>query len=264
MIANIRKRLAENKELGLAFILAALSFIILILPLSLKRPMAKYTHIVTLSPFQGVAEKLKRLKETHETNKWLRQELLQRELEINLAREALEQNSRLRDSLGFQKRKEFALIPAELEAIDPKRRDNALLVSVRDGNQVEPDKSVVSLAGLVGKTTNVLGNTVTVELLTSPNCRVAARDQDTRALGIIRWERGTELLLDNVPGRDSVAVGDTIISSGLGGLFPEGLPIGTVEHVENPKRGFFKLITVRPFVNFNAIDELFILKEMED
>ncbi len=264
MIANIRKRLAENKELGLAFILAALSFIILILPLSLKRPMARYTHIVTLSPFQGVAEKLKRLKETHETNKWLRQELLQRELEIDAAREALAQNSRLRDSLGFQKRKEYTLIPSELEAIDPKRRDNALLVSVRDGNQVMADRPVVSLSGLVGKTTNVLGKTVTVELLTSPNCRVAARDQNTRALGIIRWERGTSLLLDNVPSRDSVAVGDTIISSGLGGLFPEGLPIGIVEQVEIPRRGFFKIITVRPFVNFNAIDELFILKEVEE
>ncbi|MBD3218530.1 MAG: rod shape-determining protein MreC [candidate division Zixibacteria bacterium] len=264
MIANPRKLFTENKEIGLAIILAALSFIILIMPLSIKRPMATYTYLATLSPFQGVSEKLKRLTETHQTNKWLRQQLLERELEIAFAREALEQNARLRDSLGFRELREYEVIPAELEAIDPKRRDNALLVSVREDYQLSPDRAVVGLNGLVGKTTNVLKNTVTVELLTSPNCRVAARDQNTRAMGIIKWERGTDLLMDNVPIRDVVEVGDTIISSGLGGLFPEGLPIGVVSEVDIPERGFFKNIKVKPFVDFNRIDEVFILGETED
>jgi len=117
------------------------------------------------------------------------------------------------------------------------------------------------LTGLVGRTTSILDNKVTVELLTSPNCMVAARDQNTRALGIIMWNLGQELLLDNVPVQDSVAVGDTIITSGLGGLYPAGLPIGTVEKSELPAKGFFKRITIKPFVNFNRLDELFILKE---
>jgi len=252
MIANFRKTLEENKDLGLAILLAALSLILLILPLSLKQPLAKYTHLVTLSPFQGAAQNLKNLIETSQTNKWLR------------SQEALKQNKRLRDSLDFLERKNYALISAEMQTIDPKRRDNAILVAVRNFANVTVDMAVVSLNGLVGKTTNVLGNTITVELLTSPNCRVAARDQNTRALGIIRWERGQNLFLDNVPLRDSINVGDTVVSSGLGGLFPTGLPIGVIEKIDIPKRGFFKRITVRPFVNFNHMDEVFILKEMED
>ncbi|HDS00793.1 MAG TPA: rod shape-determining protein MreC [candidate division Zixibacteria bacterium] len=264
MTAILRKLFGENKEVGLAIILAALSFVILILPLDLKRPMAKYTYLVTLSPFQGVSEKIKRLAETTQTNKWLREQLLKRELELILVREALEQNERLRDSLGFRQVGGFTVIPGELKQIDPKRRDNALIVSVREDHEVAPDMAVVSLSGLVGKTTHVMINTVTVELLTSPNCRVAARDQNTRTMGIIRWESGNDLLLDNVPVRDPVNVGDTVISSGLGGLFPEGLPIGVVSEVELPERGFFKDIKVRPFVDFNRIDELFILKQPKE
>ncbi len=260
MIGNVRKLFSTNRELGLTIILAALSFIIFILPMSVKRPMVRYTHIVTLAPFQGVSENIKRLVHTAETNEWLRKQLQEKEIEIAFAREALEQNARLRDSLGFPKREAYTLIPAEPKAIDPKRRDNALLVAVSENQEVRRDMAVVSLMGLVGKTTNVLGNTVTVELLTSPNCRVAARDQNTRALGIIKWNGGQMLYLDNVPIRDSVMVGDTIISSGLGGLFPAGLPIGIVEQVTNPERGFFKDIQVDPFVNFNRLDEVFILK----
>jgi len=264
MIAGLRKRVSENKEFGLTFILAALSLIILILPLSIKRPLAKYTHTVTLAPFQGVAENLKRLVHTNETNRWLRKQLLEKELAFAFAREALEQNARLRDSLGFRKRKGYDLIPAELEGIAPKRRDNAIVISIKESHEVTEDMAVVSLQGLVGKTTNVLGENVTVELLTSPNCRVAARDQNTRTLGIIKWNPGRHLFLDNVPIRDSVAVGDTIISSGLGGLFPSGLPIGVIESIRIPEKGFFKKIIVRPFVNFNRLDEMFILKDRDE
>ena len=264
MISNFRKTLEENKDLGLAILLAALSLILLMLPISLKRPLAKYTHLVTLSPFQGVSQSLKNLIETRQTNKWLRSQLEESRLQVAFAREALEQNKRLRDSLAFLDRANYALISAELQTIDPKRRDNAVLVAVQNATDVHPDMAVVSLNGLVGKSTNVLGNTVTIELLTSPNCRVAARDQNTRALGIIRWRSGQNLFLDNVPLRDSINIGDTVISSGLGGLFPAGLPIGEIEKVEIPQRGFFKRIIVRPFVNFNHLDEVFILKETDN
>lgn len=261
MLEGLRKLIANNKEIGLTFILAALSFIILILPLSLKRPLAKYTHIVTLAPFQNVSEDLKRLVNTAREFKDKDEQLIKLKYDFGL--EALKQNARLRDSLGFRERTEYKLVPAELEAIDSKRRDNAIIVSIKSSHEVKEDMAVISLRGLVGKTTNILGDNVTVELLTSPNCRVAARDQNTRTLGIIKWRLGQYLYMDNVPIRDNVNVGDTIISSGLGGLFPSGLPIGVVENVRIPERGFFKRIRVRPFVNFNRLDEMFILKDLE-
>ena len=61
-----------------------------------------------------------------------------------------------------------------------------------------------------------------------------------------------------------VAVGDTIITSGLGGYFVEGLIIGTVSKIEVPEKEFFYDITVNPAVNFNGLDELFILVPLKE
>jgi len=110
----------------------------------------------------------------------------------------------------------------------------------------------------------VLGDLLTVELLTSPNCRAAARDANTRVLGIVRWAGGRYLQFDNVSLSDTVNVGDTVITSGLGGIFPEDLPVGTIVSVEEGRSPFFKSIQIEPFVDFGALDELIILKRSEE
>ena len=102
---------------------------------------------------------------------------------------------------------------------------------------------------------------MTVELLTSPNCRAAARDANTRVLGIVRWTGGKRLLLDNVSISDTVAVGDTVITSGLGGVFPEGLPVGIIVSVVTGESPFFKSIILDPFVDFGALEELIVLRK---
>ncbi len=72
-----------------------------------------------------------------------------------------------------------------------------------------------------------------------------------------------DLVLDNLSLSDSVLVGDTIITSGLGGIFPPDLPIGIVQSVAEGKSPFFKEIEVEPFVDFGALDELVILVKRE-
>jgi rod shape-determining protein MreC len=67
------------------------------------------------------------------------------------------------------------------------------------------------------------------------------------------------MFLDNCPRQGDVVVGDTVITSGLGGIFPEGLVIGMVTGVESPEKEFFYDISVDPAVNFNGLDELYIL-----
>ena len=65
--------------------------------------------------------------------------------------------------------------------------------------------------------------------------------------------------MDNVYYQEDVAVGDTIATSGLGGLFPEGILIGTVRTVRADSLSTFKQIEVKPAVRFPAIEEVFVL-----
>ena len=70
-----------------------------------------------------------------------------------------------------------------------------------------------------------------------------------------------------VPAAPGLSRGDllaTLLIAGLGGIFPEDLPVGTIVSVENGKSPFFKTIHIEPFVDFGALDELIILKRSED
>jgi rod shape-determining protein MreC len=58
-----------------------------------------------------------------------------------------------------------------------------------------------------------------------------------------------------------VKIGDTVISSGLDGLFPKGLPVGTVSDISRPESGLFQEVKVRPFVNFTKLEEVLVILE---
>jgi rod shape-determining protein MreC len=247
--------------------LAAVSLLFLFLPFAARESVSSAIQTVLYSHFYGISNKLNDLFEVlfevHEVNRQLNAKNVDQTLELTSLREHQKENERLRNLMGFKETLGYDLIPAEIIALDPKRRQNAVISEISSEKAVSSNLPVVNVDGLVGKTTSVMGDLVTVELLTSPNCRAAARDANTRVLGIIRWDGGRHLLLDNVSLSDTVRVGDTIITSGLGGIFPENLPIGTISNVEVGRSPFFKIINVTPFVDFGALDELMILKRSE-
>ncbi|MCK4655407.1 MAG: rod shape-determining protein MreC [candidate division Zixibacteria bacterium] len=254
----------KQKAFRTSLTLAAVSLLFLFLPKEARESVSAAIQTIFYSHFYGIKDKLNDqyevLFKVYDINRQLNAKIVDQTLELTSLREHQKENERLRNLLGFKETLGYDLIPAEIIALDPKRRQNAVLSEISSEKSVSSNLPVVNVDGLVGKTTSVLNDLVTVELLTSPNCRVAARDANTRVLGIIRWVGGRHLLLDNVSLSDTVRVGDTIITSGLGGRFPENLPIGTISNVEVGRSPFFKTIDVAPFVDFGALDELMILK----
>ncbi len=251
--------LTRQKAFRTSLILAGISIACFLLPVNTKTYISGKL-IVAYAPFYGISNKIDDVFEVYEINRGLHATITRQMLALTTLREQERENKRLRELLGFKETVEYDLIPAEIVALDPKRRQNAVIAEIGHDAQVSADLPVVNVDGLVGKTTSVLGDLVTVELLTSPNCRAAARDANTRVLGIVRWTGGRTLLLDNVSISDTVAVGDTVITSGLGGVFPEGLLIGTIATVSVGASPFFRSITLRPFVAFGALEELIVLK----
>jgi len=96
-------------------------------------------------------------------------------------------------------------------------------------------------------------------LLIDHNCKVSVIDQNSRAMGIIRWQGGKFLKIGDVPIESQVAIGDTIISSGLGKIFPPGLIVGTVIFSENVEGTMFKDVDVKPSVDFGSLEEVFVV-----
>lgn len=240
------------------------SLLLLVLPNSYKCQISQMIFTFVYSPFYQLNFKLRELYQVSQENKRLSEALIQLKLENLKAKEESLENLRLRELLQFKSKSEyseFKVIPAEVVALEPNRKSYTVMLDIGEKEGVKKNLPVINMKGLVGKVTEVKKRSCWVELLLHPNCRVAVLAQRSRVHGIIRGSEGNLLRLDNVPFEEDVKVDDKIISSGLGGVFPAGLEIGKVKKVGGEKGGdFFKSILVKSGVDFNQLEELFVLE----
>ncbi|MCB2211379.1 rod shape-determining protein MreC [bacterium] len=191
-------------------------------------------------------------------NAELRKELITMSMERNQYRDALLENSRLRRLLGFRDRPEFQYLAAEVVSRDPNPAFSSLTLDKGRYDGVRVGQAVVTSGGLAGVVHRAGPNSSTVLLATDRNFAVSARVERTRVDGIVRWSGGYQLQLTEIPRNLDVKEGDRIVSSGLGGLIPGGIPIGLVEAVKLDDPLFME-VSVDPFVPYSRLEEVFVL-----
>src|SRR5262249_15012219 len=162
-------------------------------------------------------------------NRDLRTALMKERLDRGRYAEALGENARLRALLGFPSPGGFRAIPCMVTSLDPEPLGGSISVDRGSSSGVVAGQAVVSIDGLVGSVAQVFAARSRVRVLTNYDAPVAVRIRRNRVLGVVEWDPGTaRLLMRNVPATEEVAEGDTLISSGLGGVYPEGLFVGSV------------------------------------
>jgi rod shape-determining protein MreC len=114
--------------------------------------------------------------------------------------------------------------------------------------------------GPVGKIYQVLDEESNIILLTDVNSAVAVRLQASRVEGILEGRGDNRCYLKYVPKEVDVSIGEILITSGLDGIYPEGLQIGSVSLVEKQKDEVFQLIEAVPVQDLNTVEEVIILK----
>jgi len=244
--------------------------LLLVLSGKVKSDISALIFRFTYAPFYALSHQIEQLKGVYQENKKLHQMVMELTLENYKLKEKHLENSRLRALLEFRSELRYQVIPAEVVAAEPNRPPGTGSVLINKGKEegIKGNMPVLNLHGLVGKIENVFPHRSTVQLMMDPNFRVSALDQRSRVFGIIKPHPGpgSVLKLDNVPTREDVRTGDEVVSSGLGGIFPAGVRIGVVSRVEeqtsrktSPYYGIFKNIEVKPSVDFNSLEELFVL-----
>jgi rod shape-determining protein MreC len=237
-----------------------LSFGLMALSAENKVEVARLVSFSTVRAGHWIFSWLIGLFNVRDENRMLREQNLRLSLELLKLREERLENIRLRNLLAFKSRLTYPYIPAEVIARDPGRLLNTILINVGRKDGVEDRMAVVTSEGLVGKVLTVYAESSVVQLLQDRNCRVSAVVQrGERAQGIVRYEEG-KFYLQNVPMRSVIEVGDVVVSSGVGGIFPTGLMIGTVEEVGQDQTGLFREVVLKPCVNFSSIEEVFVLQ----
>lgn len=201
-------------------------------------------------------------------NRELRKELERLSLLESQREELAQQNRRLRDLLGFREDL-AALLPyqavgAEVIGRNPDNWFDVIVVDKGREDGIDLDHVAVTGQGLVGRVIQVTPRTATVMLLTDPESGVGGQVQReaSREAGVVLGQRGRpeELLLQFFSRDANVLPGDRIVTSGLGELFPKGLPIGVVIEVEAQEFGLVKAARLAPSVDFRHLEEVLLLR----
>jgi len=251
----------KNRRMVHLVTIVILSFVIIVGHSIINPYLNQIVIGVFYYPFAKVKNSFIELKGVASKNKTLRKELVHASVLISKYEEASRENKRLRSVLGFEPPLGYSLLPSEIISIGGEYIPVSAVINKGSDDSVFVEQPVINQQGLIGKVAVVSKDFATVQLLTDPSNRVAARLAVSREMGIIKYTFAKGMILDNFPNNGHINVGDTILSSGLGGVYPSGLFIGTVEEINHPEYEPFCKVKVKPAANFHALDELFVLKK---
>jgi rod shape-determining protein MreC len=166
---------------------------------------------------------------------------------------------RLVKVLKFKQSLKFKTIAAEVTGRDSNGWLRTIYINKGSRHGIEKDTAVVAPNGLVGRVIVAASNSSKVLLLTDIRSSVAALVQRSRSSGIVTGNATQDLEMEYLNRDADVEVGDRIISSGLGGIFPKGLLIGRVKRITEENSGFFLDAVIIPNVNIGKLEEVLVI-----
>lgn len=179
-----------------------------------------------------------------------------------------EENRSLRELLGLRQRAGSAFVPAEILRAGVPGAESTFLLSVGTADGVQVGSPVIAAGGLVGVVKEAGAHTAQAIDWTHPDFRASAMSADGSAYGIVEPRRGAfrendMLSLTGAPFHSEIPSGTRIVTSGRGGIFPRGIPIGTVVGIDEADTGWRKSYLLQPLVRPEAVSHVLVgvLKE---
>jgi rod shape-determining protein MreC len=168
-------------------------------------------------------------------------------------------NTRLRNLLNFQKEPNNRVVAAEVIGKDPSGWFKTVIIDKGKAEGLQKGLPVVLPQGIVGQVIEVSSHYSKVMLVIDRNSAVDALVQRSRARGIIKGASADQCRFEFVLRKHDVQIGDTVIASGLDGVYPKGLRIGRVSDLSERKSDIFYDITVAPFVDYETLEEVLVI-----
>ncbi len=193
-------------------------------------------------------------------NRELRSQLAKMSMHIASTNQNYDEVLRYRKMLEFKEKSAVFLRSAEVIGLSPSSELKGLIVNVGAEDGVLFNQPVITSDGVVGRIYRVGETSAIVQLLTDPNLGVAGKLMSSGENGILHSAERGVLQFHGIPISVEITIGDTLVTSGLGGAFPKGLYLGIVSDYSPSSNEWLWDIAVVPSVNFLNIVELFIVQ----
>ncbi|MBN8586269.1 MAG: rod shape-determining protein MreC [Ignavibacteria bacterium] len=201
--------------------------------------------------------------ELERENKTLRETNIDLSKEVSMLKEAKLENLRLIHMVEFKNRTNYQTVTGKIIGKTLIQTRNNITINVGENDSVKIGMPVITDKGLVGKIVATSGNYSIAQILFNKDLKVSAKIQRSRVDGIIAWDGEGKIRMKNVSKSADVKAGDVVITSEYSNSFPAGIPIGYVT-TDNTLDNLFKNIEVECFVNFETVEEVFVLKYLSD
>jgi rod shape-determining protein MreC len=199
------------------------------------------------------------LQKVQEENRQLRREIEFLRGQAADLREMAAANQRLGELLRFQADAPAQTVAARVVGRDATNWYHGVLLDKGERDGVQVEMGVITLTGTVGRVVKTSASSSVVLLITDPNNAVTGLIQRTRDEGIIEGTFEGAVRMKYIPLLSTVRVGDPVVTSGLTGRFPKGVPVGTITNIQKDEGELFQTADVHPDVDFTKLEEVLVV-----
>lgn len=165
---------------------------------------------------------------------------------------------RLRSLLAYAEQFNMETSMAQTIMLDTAGRFKSIIIDRGSDDGVEVNDVVANANGLIGRVVLVTKDLAKVQLVTDNNCAVGALTERTRRQGVVRGNGTNAVQMFDIGSLADVQAGDRVLTAGIDGIYPKGIPLGVITKAETGQ-SLFKTITVKPAVDFGAVEEVIII-----
>ena len=198
------------------------------------------------------------LRDVSAENEGLKRQLAEAQVQLQEQRALAERSRGLLATLGLRDRSNLKTLAAEVIGAGATTDFKTVTIDKGTNDGVRADLAVMAPAGVVGRVVVSSGRAAKVQLLVDRSAAAGVLIERSRSQGVAIGAGDGLLRMEYVSEVADVVVGDTVVTSGIDGIYPKGYVVGTVEAVEKSGNSY-KQILVRPAVDFSSVEEVLVV-----
>ena len=259
----LQKLFSFGRGILVLIILLVLGIILKSLPLKAKETLSGTMLSTVFYPAQYAFSAVDDFRGILAENDSLKKQNAHLRLEVDNMREGLKELKRLRTLVRFDNKWDYPIVTTKVIGKNPGRFVTTLIINRGASDGLKTDMPVFSMKGLVGRISKISAHHAQVQVLLDPTLKFSVLNTRTRTIGFVESLKN-QMLKASLPIHSGAKVGDTLVTSGLGGIYPKGIGVGIITEIQEEEQSVHSTLFIQPFQDVNHLEEVFVMQKESD